>query len=74
MGWVSRQAVTNPEIIIGDNQDLGTAIALYEFGPDGTEFDPAALLTLKIDVTALTEIERASLSIIESLISPELAR
>jgi len=52
-----------PDVMIGDGVDSGIALATYEFGPDGTEFDPAALLTLVIDVTALSETERDAISI-----------
>ena len=57
------EEITNPDIIVGDNSYFDTAMAIYEFGPDGTEFNPAALLTLTIDVTALTPTQRGLISI-----------
>lgn len=57
------QEVTSPDVFVGDGTEPQTALALYEFGPDGTTFDPAATLTLSIDVTTLTELERSMISI-----------
>jgi len=55
--------VTEPDIIIGNSTNTATALAIYEFGPDGTEFTTAAAITLIIDVTDLSYYQRALISI-----------
>lgn len=57
------EQVTNPDIIVGNNDYFDTALAIYQFSPDGTTFDPEALLTLSVDVSGLTESERSLISI-----------
>jgi len=60
---VTQEEITNPEIFIGDSDTPDTALAIYDFSPDGTTFDSAVQLTLNIDVSALTEDERTMISI-----------
>jgi len=61
--FVTQEEIINPEIFIGDSDTPDTALAIYDFSPDGTTFDSAVLLTLNIDVSALTEDERTMISI-----------
>ncbi len=56
-------AVTEPDVVVGPSASTATALAIYDFGPDGTTFDPAALITLIIDVTDLSSAERSLISI-----------
>jgi hypothetical protein len=60
---IYQDLITNPDITVGNSGDFDTALAIYQFGPDGTTFDPEAFLTLTINVTALTELQRSLISV-----------
>ncbi|MBT8099335.1 MAG: thrombospondin type 3 repeat-containing protein, partial [Gammaproteobacteria bacterium] len=51
------------DLTIGPNAAAGTSLAAFDFGPDGTTFDPPALVSFTVDVTALNQNQRDKLDV-----------
>lgn len=59
---VESVALESPDVVIGVDGS-GTALAVYDFSPDGTVFDIPATLTLVIDATGLSANQITNLGV-----------
>lgn len=50
-------------VSVGPSTDLGEAVAVYEFGPDGLQFGSPVAVTMRADVTSLSPAQRAEVGV-----------
>jgi formylglycine-generating enzyme required for sulfatase activity len=62
---VTETTSSDPEVDLklGPNAGQGTAVAVYDLGPDGLEFDSPVTLTLTLDVSGLNFNQRNNLDV-----------